>query len=336
MKKAVFFMNGKSQAFQKVYSQRILDRMKTMVDIDSDIMIGTNNLDEYSKLLKEAEVGFSTWGMPQFTEEQIQKYMPNLKAVFYAAGSVQKFARPFLNNGIKVISAWAANAVPVAEFAFAQIVLANKGFFQGAAKTKWEYSEGNKFVQSFPGNYNISVGILGAGMIGTMVIERLKTCNNIDIMVFDPFLSDERAEKLGVSRCSLEEVFENCQTISNHIANNPQTVGMLNYSLFKRMKKNATFINTGRGAQVVEDDLIRALKEEPDRTALLDVTHPEPPKKDSELYKLPNVILTPHMAGSINNEVERMAEYMLDEFQAYEQNKELKYSVSLEMLETMA
>ncbi|MFR1477023.1 MAG: NAD(P)-dependent oxidoreductase [Hydrogeniiclostridium mannosilyticum] len=66
------------------------------------------------------------------------------------------------------------------------------------------------------------------------------------------------------------------QTISNHLANNPQTAGMLNYGLFRRMKPNATFINTGRGAQVVEADLVRA-EEEPGRTALLDVTDPVEP-----------------------------------------------------------
>ena len=63
------------------------------------------------------------------TEEQIAEYLPSLKAVFYAAGSVQAFARPFLNRGIQVFSAWAANAVPVAEYTVAQIILAGKGFY---------------------------------------------------------------------------------------------------------------------------------------------------------------------------------------------------------------
>ena len=78
---------------------------------------------------QNTEFIFSTWVMPAFTEEEIRKYLPSLKAVFYAAGSVQKFARPFLSCGVRIFSAWAANAVPVAEYTVAQIILANKGFF---------------------------------------------------------------------------------------------------------------------------------------------------------------------------------------------------------------
>ena len=73
---------------------------------------------------------FSTWGMPVFSEEEIRRCFPRLECVFYAAGSVQSFARPFLNCGVKVISAWAANAIPVAEFTVAEIILANKGFYR--------------------------------------------------------------------------------------------------------------------------------------------------------------------------------------------------------------
>ena len=74
------------------------------------------------------------------TEDQIAEYFPNLKAVFYGAGSVQGFARPFLKSGVKVFSAWAANAVPVAEYTLSQILLANKGFFQ----TSTLYSHGGR------------------------------------------------------------------------------------------------------------------------------------------------------------------------------------------------
>ena len=88
---------------------------------------------------------------------------------------------------------------------------------------------------------------------------------------------------------------------------------MLDYALFSRMPRNATFLNTGRGAQVVEADLVRALREAPDRTAVLDVTFPEPPAADSPLNALPNVFLTPHIAGSKGREVERMGAYMAEE-----------------------
>jgi len=102
------------------------------------------------------------------------------------------------------------------------------------------------------------------------------------------------------------------------------------------MKKNATFINTGRGAQVVEKDLISALKEEPDRTAVLDVTFPEPPMPDSPFYTMKNVFLTPHIAGSAGDECMRMGDYMVDEANRYLKGEPFKYEVTLKMLETMA
>lgn len=111
---------------------------------------------------------------------------------------------------------------------------------------------------------------------------------------------------------------------------------MLNYRLFSRMKNNAVFINTGRGAQVVEEDLVRALREQPDRTAVLDVTMPEPPQPGHPFYEMPNVFLTPHIAGSTGDEVHRMAEYMLACCESVLATGQAEYEVDLAMLETMA
>jgi len=172
-------------------------------------------------------------------------------------------------------------------------------------------------------------------MIGKLVINMLKRYH-IEVLVFDPFLPDETARKLGVEKVSLETVFSECQVVSNHLANNEQTKGMLNGGLFEKMLPYATFINTGRGAQVVEADLIHVLKTRPDLTAILDVTAPEPPKQGSELYSLANCILTPHIAGSMGNEVRRMGEYMKSEYENFIQSKPCRYEVTLDMLKTMA
>ena len=144
------------------------------------------------------------------------------------------------------------------------------------------------------------------------------------------------AEQLGVEMVSLEEMFSRCAVISNHLANNAQTRGMLNYDLFSKMEPHATFINTGRGAQVVEADLVRALTERPDLTAVLDVTFPEPPEAGHAFYTLPNCILTPHIAGSIGDEVVRMAEYMAEECHAWLTHTPPRYEVTASMLATMA
>ena len=286
----------------------------------------------------EVEVIFSTWGMPKFTEEELRTALPSLRAVFYAAGSVQAFARPFLNRGIRVFSAWASNAVPVAEYTVAQILLANKGFYQSCRiMSGGDHKAAKAYFRDMPGNYGARVGIIGAGMIGKMVLRRLRDYR-LETVTYDPFLSEETAAELGAKKVTLEELFETCSVISNHVANLPATVGMLHYGLFSRMSETATFINTGRGAQVVEADLIRALTEHPARTAVLDVTMPEPPEVGSPFYSLPNVFLTPHIAGSAGDEVARMAEQMADAYALWLKSGETKLDceVTLPMLETMA
>ena len=332
------FLNNNQKQIPYVYPQETIDLLVAEAGLDPQIYSAEQLLADPS-IGADVDYIFSTWGMPALTEEQIATCLPKLKAVFYGAGSVQYFARPFLNRGIAVFSAWAANAVPVAEYSVAQIILANTGYFQACAihsTPPAERAETNVTFKSYPGNYDCSVGLLGCGMIGAMVAERLKDYH-LKVLAFDPFLSDERAAELGVEKTTLERIFTECQTVSNHLANNPQTVGMLNYDrCFGRMLPNATFINTGRGAQVVEDDMIRALKEEPCRTAVLDVTFPEPPVDDSELYKMANVFLTPHIAGSKGLEVHRMSLYMLEEFRRFVKGEPVRWSVSLKMLETMA
>ena len=318
-----------------VYSEEVISALEREAGLASREILSKS--DVLAGRATDADFIFSTWGMPQFSPDEIRACLPKAKAVFYAAGSVQGFAREFLDCGVQVFSAWGANGVPVAEYATAQIVLANKGFFQACSRIRDPESrkDAHRYFSSFPGNFGCSVGLIGAGMIGRMVIERLKEYR-LQTKVFDPFYPDEAARAACVEKCSLEEIFETCQTISNHLANNEQTRGMLNYALFSRMKPNATFLNTGRGAQVVEADLVRALQEEPGRTAVLDVTFPEPPEAGHPFYTLPNVFLTPHIAGSSGDETHRMAEYMLDEFRLFAAGRPTRYGVTLQMLATMA
>ncbi|MGI5894245.1 MAG: hydroxyacid dehydrogenase [Candidatus Merdivicinus sp.] len=333
--KAAFINNNKQNRIFDAFDEATVARLSETLELPREVILA-DQLEQHREYLSDVTYLFSTWGMPALTEEQIREYLPNLKAVFYAAGSVQGFARPFLNCGVKVFSAWAANAVPVAEYTVAQIILSGKGFFQGLRRQEKDGRAAFKaYSDSFPCNYNTKIGILGAGMIGSLVLNMLKAYH-FETFVFDPFASDEKIAALGAKRASLEEIFSECQTISCHIANLPTTQKMLKYEHFSRMKKNATFINTGRGAQVVEEDLIRALQEEPDRTALLDVTFPEPPEADSPFWTMQNVILTPHIAGSMNNEIARMGSFMTEEYEALAAGKPCRYEVSMKMLETMA
>ncbi|MDF2658720.1 MAG: D-isomer specific 2-hydroxyacid dehydrogenase NAD-binding protein [Paenibacillus sp.] len=332
--RAVFLGSDDNGKRTQVYDSGFYEQMDGILEFMAE-PVNHKNIESFESELRDVEIAFSTWGVPRFTEEEIKRYLPKLRVLFYGAGSVQTFARPFMACGVTVVSAWAANAVPVAEYTAAQIVLANKGFFRSAAMCKSDHLESRMLADQYPGNYGAKVGILGAGMIGSMVIERLQAYR-ISVEVFDPYLSEERAAKLGVVKSELVDLFANCHTISNHLANLPATVGILNKEHFDRMMPYATFINTGRGAQVVEPDLIRALREVPTRTALLDVTYPEPVRRDSELLQLDNVILTPHIAGSMSREVARMGLYMADECKRYLNGEALKFNVTYDMLETMA
>lgn len=329
--KAAFISNSNG-IIDRVYSPETQKLLKEKFDFYDGIYTIHN-----SDRLKDVECIFSTWGMPAYTSEQIDAYFPKLKIVFYGAGSVQAFARPFLNRGIPVISAWMANSVPVIEYSVSQIILANKGFYQVASRinSKETRDASRALFNTYTGNFNTKVGLIGLGAIGAGVAEMLKNFK-LDVYAYDPFCSEEKAKALNVTLTSLEYIFENCQTISNHCANLPETQNLLNGALFNKMKKNATFINTGRGAQVVEEDLIAALQAEPDRTAVLDVTFPEPPEPRSPFYTMPNVFLTPHIAGSAGDECMRMGDYMAEEAERYLNNEPMKYVVTLKMLETMA
>ena len=329
------FLCEKTDSIIKVYDKNTVGELSRLTEIGEKIYTKSDILREPSRF-SDAELIFSTWGMPEFTEEEIKSCFPSLKCVFYGAGTVQKFARPFLNCGVKIFSAWAANAVPVAEMAVAQIILSNKGYF---LTHRLYHEKGNRAARDAfkkcNGNYGETVGIIGAGMIGKLVIQMLKQYN-LKVIVFDPFLPEEKAVELGVEKCELAELFERAFVVSNHLANNAQTKGMLHYDHFHRMRENAVFINTGRGAQVVEEDLVRVLRERPDLTALLDVTYPEPPVEGHPFYTLPNCLLTPHIAGSAGDEVARMGEYMLTECRAYLSGELCHYEVTEKMLETMA
>jgi len=328
--KSIFLCDKKSN-INKVYAESF-DKLP---EVDKTVYTASDVIAAPEKFA-DTEYVFSTWGMPSLTEEQIKCCLPSLKCVFYAAGSVQAFARPFLACGVKVFSAWAANAVPVVEYTLAQIILANKGFFAHSREMKKGNREACKVMKAgYPGNYGENVGIIGVGMIGSQVAEKLKDYK-LRVLAFDPFLSDEKAEKLGIRKASLDEIFSTCRVISNHMANNEQTKGMLDYKYFSQMMPYSTFINTGRGAQVVEDDLVRVLSDRPDVTAILDVTYPEPPAEGHAFYSLPNCFLTPHIAGSLMNETHRMAEYIIAEYERFVSGDACRYEVSKKMLETMA
>jgi phosphoglycerate dehydrogenase-like enzyme len=159
----------------------------------------------------------------------------------------------------------------------------------------------------------------------------------VEVAVFDPFLSQKGAEALGVEKLStVGEAFARGDVVTNHLADVPATVRLLRGEHFERLPHNGTFINTGRGGTVDHDGLLRVLRERPDVTALLDVSDPEPLPLGHPLWDLPNVQVSGHIAGSIGDEMERLGEFALDEFERWMRGEPLDYAISLDMLERMA
>jgi len=335
--KAIFLLNNKANV-DYVYSKESQERIKKLVGIDMNDIYCQEDLEANPEKFKDVEYVFSTWSMPGGSEpkDDFGRFMPNLKALFYAAGSVRYFAESYFKRNVRIFSAYAANAIPVAEYSVAQILLANKGFYQSSILAKaGKYEEAHKVSLAHAGNYDAKIGIIGAGMIGKRVIELLKPYR-LNILVYDIFMSEERAKEMGVTKVDLDTLFSQCDVISNHLANVPATVGILTKELFAKMKQNSTFINTGRGQQTDEEGMLEVLEAREDLCAVLDVTIEEPPKENSKFYTLPNVFLTPHIAGSQSNEVQRMSELIVDELERFLKGEKCLYEIDAEKLKTMA
>ncbi len=317
----------------RVYGLGQMERLRVLTVLQDGPAITLAELETLD--LRGVQAVFSTWGMPAMAEEEIARHLPDLRAVFYAAGSVQHFARPFLSRGVRVYSAWRANAVPVARYTFAQILLACKGTFNLMGKMRASRSVALELFAAYPGCHEVRIGLLGLGAIGEMVANMLRPMG-LTVLAFSGSLTPARAAALGVIPATMEEIFASCTVISNHLANVPGTQGIITRAHLLSMPPNATFINTGRGAQLCEEDLYDALAEHPARTALLDVLIDEEHADQNPLRLLPNCFITPHIAGASGNEVHMLADTMLDAFAVWHAGAETDCEVKEDMLLRMA
>lgn len=285
-------------------------------------IVTSENFDQHVDKLSDLEAIFSTWGMPKLTRKQVEQ-LPNLKWLFYAAGSSGYFRQPFLDQGVQVMTATAANAIPVAEFCLGHILLGMKGYFRNTREAIDPHSAHNLNGFTGPGNYEEQVSLLGNGSISVYIQNQLKGFN-LESLVVDSYLHK--------SEYSLEDAFSKSRVVSNHFPKVEELNKVLNADLFRLLPEGAVFINTGRGAQVDHDGLATVLKERPDITAILDVVDPEPLDADSHLYELPNAMISTHIAGSINNEVTRMADYAINAYRQWIAGKPVPHEVELQML----
>ncbi|MBQ6019739.1 MAG: hydroxyacid dehydrogenase [Clostridia bacterium] len=329
----IALLGGSGLQFGKVYTPDVLEKLGEYGELSA--RLGRRDLETNAAFLRDCEIAFSTWGMPALTGEEIARYLPNLKAVFYAAGTVQYFARPFLERGVRVFNASAANAVPVAEYAFAQISLAAKGYFQAAKFYRSLPLYSLIHANAAPGLYGCRVGLVGLGAVGQAVAEKLKALD-VEVYACDPFVSAERAEALNVTLTDMETLFRTCDVVSNHLADKEELKNVFGRRLFRLMKPRAVFINTGRGAQVSEYALAASLLTHPSRTFVGDVMKREIFPYINPLFWCPNAVLTPHIAGSTGQEPRRMGYLMIGELDRYLKNEPARCEVTLPALEHMA
>jgi phosphoglycerate dehydrogenase-like enzyme len=283
-------------------------------------------------LLAEAEVIFSTWGGPRFDEAFLAQ-APRLRAVFYGAGSIRHLVTDaFWDREISISSAAAINAEPVAEFALATIILGLKGAWPMAMLARER--KGPARLPS-PGNFRATVGLVSFGVIARRLRDRLRSFDH-RVLVYDPLLSSEEAAVNEVEKVELEELFAASDAVSVHTPWLKETEGLITGSLIASIRPNGIFINTARGAVVREDEMIEALQARPDLMAYLDVTYPEPPVPESPLYTLPNVLLTPHIAGAIGLERRRLGQAMVEECRRWLAGKPLRWEVTRQRAALMA
>lgn len=274
-------------------------------------------------LLKEVEVIFSGWGGPCF-DECFFDLTPSMRAVFHAGGGPASVPANAQERGVVMTSAHIANSIPVAEYTLATILF--------SLKHGWHLIHRTKTARTFPdrnqvpGCYGTTVGLVSMGAIARILRVLLEPFD-LQVLASDPFLSPAEADELDMTLASLDDIFEQSHVVSLHTPLKPETKGMITGQHLMSMRPGATFINTARGHLVRQGELIEVAKQRPDLQFVLDVAFPEPPDRESPLYELPNVILTPHIAGSAGGECQRMGQYLVEELDRFMAGERLQWAI---------
>ncbi|MFJ4963103.1 D-3-phosphoglycerate dehydrogenase [Streptomyces sp. ADI96-02] len=293
-------------------------RLTALVDTDPALVAHrlTDPTPEVAAALAGAELLITCWGAPPLTAEVLAA-APRLRAVVHAAGSVKHHVTPACwERGIAVASAAGANALPVAEYTLAAILFAGKNVRAAALRYR-ELRAPHDWRAELAGhgNYRRAVGIVGASRIGRRVIELLRPFD-LDVLLFDPYVDGPGARALGVEAVELDELCARSRIVSVHAPELPATRHMIGAAQLAAMADGTTLINTARGSLVDGDALLPELVSGR-LNAVLDVTEPDIPPAGSPLYELENVLLTPHVAGSLGEEIHRMADFALEEVARY-------------------
>ena len=278
-----------------------IDPMRTVTDFSA----------APGEVLAEVEVLLTGWGSPRVDAVALAR-MPRLRAIVHTAGTVRFVVSDAVweRGDIVVTSATEANAVPVAEFTLAHVLLAGKRSLAQESAHHRERGTGSRLgADPALGNHGSVVGLIGASRIGSLVAEHLRRFD-VEVLITDPYASAEEITALGATKVEPEELYSRSDVVSLHAPDVPSTQGMVSRELLALMRDGTTFVNTARPA-LVDVDALREELVSGRLSAVLDVH--DDLSADDPLWDVPTVSITPHIAGSQGNELHRMGAAALEE-----------------------
>lgn len=307
-----------------------LDAVGTVIDREP---LARLDDERAAAVLAEADVLIGHWGCPTLHAEVLD-LAPHLGLFAYAAGTVKwQVVDAVWARDLVVTSAAAANAVPVAEYTLAMILLANKGVPLFAARER-DRSARVPLDRQHVGNLGKRVGLVGASFVGRLVIDLLRPFD-LEVAVADPYLDPAEAAALGVGLMTLDELCSWCDVLSLHAPDIPSTRHMIAGPQLARLHDGVTLVNTARGA-LVDHDALLAEVQAGRLAAILDVTDPEPLPADSPFRSSPSVLLTPHVAGAMGGELYRLADLAVEEVERFAAGEPPRYPVTRADLDRIA
>ena len=332
MRKILFLPPPKLRA--DLFTQSVWDRLNALGEVVANPTDKNYTSEELADLIPGMEACMTSWGSPKFTDEVIAK-ADSLRVIVHAAGSVKGLLSPSVfDKGIAVCTSQPAMGISVAAMTVAmmEIMLRNVVNLASAirAQRTWR-PEGLAAARELSGKV---VGIVGASLIGRLVIQFIQPWD-VELRIFDPYLSAEEAESVGAKKVSLEEIFAECDVISVHAPLTEETKGIITRKHLKSIKGGAVLINTSRGAIIDHQALLDELKTGR-FSAALDVTDPEPLPQGHDFFGLENVVFTPHISGGTPEMKLRQGEAAVRNLELFLTGETPNRLVTKEMLATMA
>jgi phosphoglycerate dehydrogenase-like enzyme len=294
-----------------------LRRLVAIADLGEPLPAVELDSPDVRSRLAEVDVLMTSWGAPRLTEERLLA-APRLRAVLHSAGSVRGFVgEEVWRRGIVVSSSAEENAIPVAEYTLAAVIMAGKKAPFLAARAHLTRDGWHDVVRRDDlSNRSRTIGLIGFSRIGRRVAAMLRTLDTAAVLVFDPFASSDEVAESGAELVGLDDLLRRSEILSLHAPLLPETQHMIGSRELGLLPDGATVINTARGA-LIDHDALGAECRSGRLDAILDVTEPEPLPANSLLYDLPNVMITPHIAGSLGAETRRMSSHAIDELERF-------------------